>query len=155
MTTNRFRLKFMFWLDITKSDELFLSELIDNLKQNRLFSSTIRDGIRLICDLRAGRLDVLLTLFPWVEEAFYQRLAGHEPVQDVNLQEQLARLEQLLLQQGNQPIGIAQAGPKQMNVPPIADPRFDDLTDQVVLKKARSDGQAVQNFLDSAFGLQQ
>jgi hypothetical protein len=155
MAKERFRLQFKFWLDVNKPDEYELAETITELKESKVYSRVVRDGIRLMVDLWRGNLDTLLTLFPWVEEAFYERFTAHEPTPEIGLQEQLARLEQLLLQQGNQPIGTTQAGPKQMNIPPIAAPRFDDLTDQVVLKKARSDGQAVQNFLDSAFGLQQ
>jgi hypothetical protein len=142
-----------FWLDLTKDSEEQIDEQIYGLKQNRTYTKTIRDGIRLICDLKAGRLDVLFELFPWVKSELLDHLTSQPVDSDFVLREQLARLEQLLLHQGNQPIGTTQAGPKQMNIPHVATPRFDDLTDQVVLKKARSDGQAVQNFLDSAFTL--
>lgn len=66
MAGKRFRLKFMFWLDMNKSDEIELAEEIEILKQQRLFSETIRDGIRLMCDLRAGRTDRLFAMFPWL-----------------------------------------------------------------------------------------
>ncbi len=98
--TNRFRLRFSFWLDLHKSDEAALAETIDALKQNRTFASTIRDGIRLIADLRAGRIDVLLELFPWVKEALQPAPATSA---DQRLQEQIERLENLLLAQGNVP----------------------------------------------------
>ena len=61
-------MKFTFWLDATKADEDELIDQIEILKQQRLFAKTIRDGIRLICDLRAGQVDVLFELFPWVED---------------------------------------------------------------------------------------
>ena len=41
-----------------------VAEHIQKLKSERAFTSTIRDGIRLIVDLRAGRVDVLRELFP-------------------------------------------------------------------------------------------
>ena len=66
MAAKSFRMKFMFWLDTTKADEEQLIEQVEALKQTRLFSKTIRDGIRLICDLRAGQTDILFELFPWV-----------------------------------------------------------------------------------------
>src|SRR5690554_6622378 len=66
MAGKRFRLKFMFWLDMNKSDEAELAEEIEILKERRLFSETLRDGIRLICDLRAGRTDRLFSMFPWI-----------------------------------------------------------------------------------------
>ena len=98
---NRFRLRFTFWLDLHKADEAALAEVIDVLKYERTFASTIRDGIRLIYDLRAGRADVLFELFPWVKEMVQPSSAA--PV-DARLQDQIARLEALLIAQGNVPI---------------------------------------------------
>ena len=63
------RYQFCFWLDCDKDDELLIAEEIDTLKQERSFSKTIRDGIRLISDLRRGNVDVLLELFPEVKAA--------------------------------------------------------------------------------------
>ncbi len=99
--TKRFRLRFTFWLDMQKADEAGIAEMIDSLKADRTFASVIRDGIRLMCDLRAGRTDVLFALFPWVREA-----AHPAPVAtaDQRLQQQIKRLEELLLAQGNIPI---------------------------------------------------
>ncbi len=48
-----------FWLDMQKGDEAEIAELIDILKAIRTFASTIRDGIRLMCDWRAGRTEIL------------------------------------------------------------------------------------------------
>ena len=98
---NRFRLRFTFWLDMRKTDEAELAETIETLKLNRNFAATVRDGIRLICDLRAGKTDVLFELFPWLKDAPQSALAT--PV-DRGLQEQIARVEALLLAQGNVPI---------------------------------------------------
>jgi hypothetical protein len=58
------RYRFEFWLDSNKNDELLLMEEIAALKKKRLFAQTIRDGIRLIVDLRRGSFDVLVELFP-------------------------------------------------------------------------------------------
>jgi hypothetical protein len=98
---NRFRLRFTFWLDMRKTDEAQLAETIETLKLNRSFAATIRDGIRLICDLRAGQTDVLFELFPWIKDA--PQSVSTMPV-DRGFQEQIARLEALLLAQGNVPI---------------------------------------------------
>ncbi|MBI5928183.1 MAG: hypothetical protein HY862_02660 [Chloroflexi bacterium] len=70
MDKKRFRTRFVFWLDLQKQDENQIAEQIETLKQERAFAKVIRDGIRLICDLRAGKTDVLLELFPWVAERF-------------------------------------------------------------------------------------
>ena len=101
MARKSFRMKFMFWLDVTKRGEDELIGQIEHLKQERLFAKTIRDGIRLICDLRAGRTEVLFELFPWVKDGLQS--APGAPVEQ-GLQEQIARLETLLLAQGNAPI---------------------------------------------------
>ena len=98
---NRFRLRFTFWLDMRKTDEAELAETIETLKLNRTFAATIRDGIRLICDLRAGQTEVLLELFPWTKDTLQ---AGPVSAADTHLQEQIKRLEDLLLAQGNIPI---------------------------------------------------
>lgn len=97
---NRFRLRFTFWLDLHKADEAALAEQIDGLKRSRTFASAIRDGIRLICDLRAGRTDVLFALFPWVRDGLQPAPAST----DERLHAQIARLEALLIAQGNVPL---------------------------------------------------
>lgn len=60
----RFRLKFTFWLNINKSDEQELSEIIEDLKAQRGFASAIRDGLRIVWELRQGKTDTLYRLFP-------------------------------------------------------------------------------------------
>jgi hypothetical protein len=79
--TKRFRLRFTFWLDMLKEGELAVAEAIQKLKVDRLFAETVRDGIRLVCDLRDGKLDVLFELFPWVRAEFlqYMREIALEP----------------------------------------------------------------------------
>ena len=153
MSKKRFRLQFKFWLDANKPDEYRLAEIIDDLKLRGTFSRAVRDGIRLMVDLWNGNLDVLLELFPGVENAFYERFTRQQPVPEVAIHEQLARLESLLLQQGNTPVVNTNSGPKPLNVPKIAGPQFDDADDLIVVKKAKSDGKSAQNFLDSAFSL--
>ena len=98
--TKRFRLRFTFWLDMLKEGESAVAETIDTLKKKRLFAETVRDGIRLVCDLRDGKLDVLFELFPWVRAEFLEymreltsetlpeqsaKVAQHAPHTDANL----------------------------------------------------------------------
>lgn len=166
MAAQRFRLKFMFWLDVTKADDYALAEQIEELKYQRRFTQTIRDGIRLICDLRRGKLDVLFELFPWVRAEF---LATIEPVEarSPSLEDQLKRLEALMLRQGFAPLdalpsGAPQrspappAGPKAMTVPQFAAPAFDDEDDLVqVVVRPDAGANAAQNFVNSALSLLQ
>jgi hypothetical protein len=161
MAAARFRLQVKFWLDLHKAEENELADLIAELKQQRTFSGVVRDGIRLMVDLWRGNLDVLLALFPWVEDAFYERVAAQQPSSDAAIQEQLTKLERLLIEQGNQPISASSSavaatggGPKALAVPVVAGPVFnDDDAMDLVVKKAKSDGKSAQNFLDSAFSL--
>lgn len=62
--TQRFRLKFTFWLNVNKSDEQKLAEIIEDLKAQRGFASAIRDGLRIVWELRQGKTDTLYRLFP-------------------------------------------------------------------------------------------
>lgn len=68
MEKNRgsFRRQFVFWLDDMRPEESTLIDFIDELKQQRGYARAIRDGLRLIQDLRRGRVDVLIELFPHV-----------------------------------------------------------------------------------------
>lgn len=63
-----FRMRFAFWLDDLRQDESELITYIDELKQQRKFVTTIKQGLKLIRDLRTGNTDVLLELFPLVVE---------------------------------------------------------------------------------------
>ena len=156
MATTRFRLQVKFWLDLHKSEESSLADLIAELKQARTFSRVVRDGIRLVADLGQGDLDVLLTLFPWVEDAFYERFKEQQPASDSALQQQLARLEKLLIEQGSWPVDMSITGPKKLAIP-ITTPPINDNSDDslLVIKPAKSEHDSSQNFLNSAFDLVQ
>ena len=151
MATARFRLQIKFWLDLHKTEERDLADLIAELKQARTFSRVVRDGIRLVTDLWRGNLDVLLMLFPWVEEAFYQRFAEQQPESDRAIQAHLARLEQLFLEQGNRPVTVT-GGLKPLAAMSQSNEEEGNL---LVVKQAQSDGNSAQNFLEAAFGLVQ
>lgn len=74
----RLRQQYLFWLDMTKPNDVELAAKIAELKACRKFVQTIRDGIRLMEDLRVGRLDVLLALFPSVTEHLQSPLYANE-----------------------------------------------------------------------------
>lgn len=230
------RIGFKFWLNMNKADEEAIADQIELLKNERSFTEVIRDGIRLICDLRKGKLDVLFELFPWVRAEFMDYMREiqiiptnpssdtmHVPAQSIEpqtlesqqawleaeqerleaerkwheqrmkdaekaleaerkkieaersqtqgiLQQQLQRLEELLLQQGNkpisgglQPIGSSGGSPAQNNsikqiggLKPLAPPPTDDDDDDLLtVSKAKGNGNAAVNFLASMQALQQ
>lgn len=157
--SSRYRVMHKFWLDITKPGEDWLDEQIHQLKATRQFTTLLRDGLRLILDLRAGKLEVLFELFPWVQA----RLNAEQGGATSDLQAKLDHLETLLLAQGSshvmQPIGgpkPLQGGPQPLAIPSMSKPVFDDEDDSdlLVVSKTKGDNSSVQNFLRSAFALQ-
>ena len=148
MVARRFRLKFMFWLDMTKSDELQLADEIEILKEKRLFSQTIRDGIRLINDLRAGRTSILLELFPWIAS---ELAAQNQTQHDLVLRQEIDRLRDLILSQGS----VSNGSFPQLK--PMAQPALaaDELDDVPLTVTAAKDNSSARNFLSSIMGLQQ
>lgn len=158
--------RYMFWLDFNKDEELLLAEIIDELKRKRSFIKTLRDGIRLICDLRQGKVDVLFELFPWVKAEFLAGIQPQETAGERALREHLERIERQLLG-GTSGFGTVPnittstgnpkslGGPKPLNVPKFDLPKFDDddLDTLVVRKDTSTD--STQNFINSLIRLQQ
>ena len=153
------REKFKFWLDTGKDDELLIAGQIGELKRERLFTSTIRNGIRLICDLKEGHLDVLFELFPWVRAEFLEYMQSLQPQKtagEIELQKRMERMEHLLLEQGNVPIASTAGSPKSLTTPKLDASLPDEVDDNLLMVKlAKSDGNSAQNFLNSAFNLVQ
>lgn len=155
------REKFKFWLDMGKDEELLVAEQIDELKQSRQFTSTIRNGIRLICDLKAGKLDILFELFPWVRADFLEYMASVQPQKtdaERAIAEHLARIETLLVSDKIAAPVITEesrGGSKKMAVPQFAAPMLEDDTELLVISRTNTPANAAQNFLNSAFSLVQ
>lgn len=58
------------WLRLDKPDECdLLVNIIPDLKRQKAYAAAIRDGLRIIWELRQGRTDYLLQLFPFLREA--------------------------------------------------------------------------------------
>jgi len=135
VAAKRFRLKFMFWLDLTKDDEYELAEQIDMLKQQRRFVETIRDGIRLVVDLRAGRTERLFAMFPWLSAEVGAGAGGNQ-----ELQQELDRLWSAIT---SQPTDSLATGAHRQE-------------EEVKLDvKAAKNGSSGKNFLSSLMNLQQ
>ncbi len=123
--TSRFRLRFTFWLDLNKPDENLIAEMIDDLKIGKLFAKTIRDGIRLIYDLRAGRLDTLFELFPWVQEALTKPTAITDVSTGAGQLEEIKSILELVVRQqtsgGYMIQSSSQTLQKPLPIPPVAE----------------------------------
>lgn len=74
----RKRVKVVAFLDKNNQRHADTLELIERLKQSRKrdesFTSTFVDGLALMADLRGGKMDVLMQLFPWVLTAIEQEV---------------------------------------------------------------------------------
>ncbi len=156
MRSHRPRMRFVFWLNLANPLEFTLAEVLERCRSERKFTGLIRDGIRLVWDLRKGNVDVLLELFPWVKEALTQK-------EQPGIQDGFMRLEQLILQHNAipadmsaQPQTVNQFAPKALSVPQFLSPSLDDEDefDTVILKKDTSTNSAT-NFINSMFNLQQ
>jgi hypothetical protein len=161
-----FRLRFTFWLDMLNGVEQDLADYIEELKSARTFAKTIRDGLRLIRDLRAGHVEVLFELFPWIRTEF---IAGIMPKPDASgsdkLQRELEQIKDLLLRGTTAPLlaavgaprglqPVSDGSPRSLNAQTFDLPRFDaDDLDTLVLSKDTSTNSA-QNFLNSMLALQ-
>ena len=152
----RFRLRFTFWLDMHKPDEQELSETIEALKTKKLFAKTIRDGIKLVCSLMDGRLDILFDMYPWVREEFEKRSAQRTTQA---LEEQLARLEYLMGQGITLPIDMKaqhnSGGPRPLAAPSFSLPRFEDDDEATIILTKSTSNNAALNFINTMKGLQQ
>lgn len=145
-----------FWLDMRKDDESFLHEFVQDLKSQRLFAATIRNALLLIYDLREGRVDMLLEMFPFVREAVRAADSGSDDGQK-EIHRRLDGIEQWMatyVSSNNRVMSDVPAGaPKPLGGLRPVTPRRDDDDDVLVLKK--SDGkESVENFLKSAMALQ-
>lgn len=146
---SRYRLRFPFWLDMNKPQERELADTVEILKNERLFASTVRDGIRLICDLRAGRTDVLFELFPWIKNEMVQSTTSHP---ESALEVHLKRLEELI-GKGGTATSIAQIPISGLK--PLPKPVFEgDDQDTLIIRKDTSTDAGL-NLLNSMRSLMQ
>lgn len=139
------RLQFRFWLDVLREDEYFMAEYIEEMKEKRAFAQTIREALTLIRDLRAGRVEALLRLFPWIEDHFKSTPPNPTIEMMSPVQEQLQRLEKILLSSGNQPL-LAPSVSTQSRLK-----SEDDLLGELEIKAAKSDENAAFNMILSSY----
>lgn len=151
----RFKLRYEFWLEPGKGDHEAVMDVIDDLKANRAFAPVVRDGIMIVAELRKGRVDLLLKLFPWVERVVLERIPEPERVlpSSSEVDDLRAEVERLKAWIASSQQVVAEQQPRPMDVTSPPPPIDDDVT--LVIKQAdAADSNASQNFLDSAFGLQ-
>jgi len=83
----------------SKPDDLALLHIINDLKAIRALSQTIRDGIWLMVDLRAGRTTVLFNLFPHLRTSFVQDVVQYKvPSKSIYSMELLDKLAKVAVE---------------------------------------------------------
>jgi hypothetical protein len=145
-----YRKQIRFWLNLEDDSEYAIAEQVEILKRQRNFTAAIRDGIRLVCDLRAGRVDVLLELFPFVRSALSDKPA---PPDTGDLERKLDQIQQQLLSAGTPPPVVASAAPKPIAVPKLPAPVLDDDTPELVTIRRDTSTDSSKNFLNAALAL--
>lgn len=159
----RYRMMFRFWMDAGKDDELAIADYCEEQKSKRSFTSTMRDAIRLIMDLRQQKLDVLFQLFPWVNAWLEERAEAIASTKRtgnngddsggnvIDLAAQIARLENLLLQQASGGSGLLMAA-KQEKIRALPAPRSaPDMEDTTLINITKMTGSTdiTGNFLQA------
>ena len=154
-----FRLRFTFWLDMLNTEEQALGDYVEELKSQRRFVQTVRDGLRLIKDLRAGNTKVLLELFPLVKAQLAPPPASNDTS---DIKKELDALKELLRSATPQIVAaprsiapiVLTGNPRPLEAPKFDLPRFDDDDGETLVfsKDTRTD--SAQNFLNSMLALQ-
>ena len=143
MNAKRRRIRFHFWLDINKEHEAEVADTIAQLKRERSFSAVLRDGILIVSELRRGKVDKLMELYPWIKDTIGKTETVSESVggdRMLRLEAQIQQLERMLLNT-NHTSSIVTPAPQKL----ISDPDF------VIQKDTSQD--AAKNLLGAMSGL--
>jgi hypothetical protein len=147
----RARIRQVFWVDLNKPEQAWLAERIVELKSQKSFARTVREGIRLVCDLRQGKTDVLRELFPWVLEQDTVEKEGTDrqtpaPAEDSTAQ-LIARLEALIAER-------EQAKPTFTPLAPVAPspPKDDEI--ELEIKQDSSGSRSAYNLIQQLNDMQ-
>lgn len=140
----RYQVMERFWLNHNNRHDLEIADTIEILKNERAFTKTVKQGIMLMVDLRAGRVDVLTALFPWVASAFAAPPASADDDPFRRIEQRLDDLDALMRASAD---GLRPGAPKRK----LAG-LSEDAPDVVVMKNTSTS--SADNFLASLKGLQ-
>lgn len=142
------RRQWRFWLTLSNSEDEQLNRFCEWASEQRKLTQFICDGLRLVGTLREGRIDVLLELFPFVQQALTADVKPDDSGSS-GTDKRLDRIEQLLL--GGQSTAY-QMGSKPVSLKKFEEPAFDDF-DTLVLEKSTATVDASANFMASLSGM--
>lgn len=158
------------WLDLKIVRDIEALEIIQMMKSKREFRRSVMLGLKIVWELRQGRVDTLLKEFPDVVKLLQIKTTPPPPTDNSDILNEILRNQRLLLERGitadlppspiaAQPLSSGQKtldAPKQITSKQFALPVFDDDDDDiptVVITKATSDTWS-NNFLKGLAGLQ-
>lgn len=128
-----YRVMEKFWCDVEKDEEREVLNLIAYLKSIRKFAPTVRLGIRIICQLMEGKLDLLLENFPWIETTILEMHGRSSREMEQFQAMMLAQMEHLVASGST-----GQSGPTSSHI-----------DDEITVED--DDTSAVDNFLEFTF----
>lgn len=150
------RHRFNFWLDFSKDDELLVAETIDELKVKRSFASVVRDGIMIVNELRQGRVDLLLKLYPFVADAIRPTAPPVDPDRgdlerliEKAVHNSVSNIIQLPAPPVDYPVMKQAATGTLGGLRKMALPVIDDDDDDTIVINKTAAPNVMQNFLDS------
>lgn len=95
------RKQITFLLDLAVSRDYETLEIIQAMKDKRTFRSSVITGLKIVWELRQGRVDTLLHEFPSVIEWLQIKVT---PPDDGGLRDEIRELRRMMLEQGGQTI---------------------------------------------------
>jgi hypothetical protein len=140
-----------FWLALDKPDDELLNRFCEWASEQRKLAQFIRDGLRLIGTLREGRIDVLIEMFPFVQQALAADVKPHSS-DSGGTDRRLERIEQLLLE-NSQGTAYQMGGFKPVALKKVAASSFDDDLDTLILEKSTATVSVSSNYLAGLGGL--
>lgn len=95
------RKQITFLLDLAVGRDKETLEIISDMKSKRTFRGSVIMGIRMVHELRQGRVDTLLKEFPQVVEWLQVKF---NPPPDGDLRDEIRELKRMMLEQGGNTI---------------------------------------------------
>ena len=149
------RKKVSLWLDIKVTRELEALEIIQRMKSKREFRRSVMVGLKIISELKQGRVETLLAEFPNIKELLGVKVGQG----DGGLKDDIAELKRLLQEATitaptlpappsdyptMKPTGKPLGGFK-----PLSAPAFDDDDDALPLATKKAADTSAMNFLNA------
>lgn len=105
-----------FLLNVAVTRDYETLEIIEAMKSKRTFRGSVIIGLKIVWELRQGRVDTLLAEFPNVRDLLQVR----QPPPDDGLRDEIRELKRMMLEQGGAVIQPQSVIMKSAIAPPVA-----------------------------------